>query len=431
MGLTDFFSGLISRKPDQQTRNARILNGEPVFSQFGQNVYASDLVQMAIDVIASECSKLQPRHIRTDDKGAQTVVKGSINRLFRISPNPLMTTRDFMEKVIWLLFLNYNAFIYPLYDNVRNAAGQIRREYTGLYPLNPYQVDFQQDGAGKLFTKMYFTNGDSFTLPYADVIHLRKKYSEHDILGGGANGQPDSEALLKVLEADSIVVQGVGKAVKAGLAVRILAKVNTMLDDDAQRAERARFERMLASGEAGVLPIDIKGDVTALQIDPKVIDTDTMKFIQDRILYYYGVSWPILTGDFKDEQYQAFYEKTLEPLLISLGQAFSKTIFTARELDVGNEIVFYGKSMMYLSTKSKTELLKIVGEQGLLTDDQKLGLLGYPPLEDGTGNRRTMSLNYIDVSLANEYQMTRAKTPALTATAPAQDPVQNGGQEDE
>jgi len=93
--------------------------------------------------------------------------------------------------------------------------------------------------------------------------------------------------------------------------------------------------------------------------------------------------------------------------------------------------VFYGKSMMYLSTKSKTELLKIVGEQGLLTDDQKLGLLGYPPLEDGTGNRRTMSLNYIDVSLANEYQMTRAKTPALTATAPAQDPVQNGGQEDE
>jgi hypothetical protein len=184
---------------------------------------------------------------------------------------------------------------------------------------------------------------------------------------------------------------------------------------------------MLESGEAGVLPIDIKGDVTALHIDPKVIDTDTMKFIQDRILYYYGVSWPILTGDFKDEQYQAFYEKTLEPLLISLGQAFSKTIFTARELDVGNEIVFYGHNMNYLSTKSKTDLLKIVGEQGLLTDDQKLGLLGYPPLEDGTGNRRTMSLNYIDVSLANEYQMTRAKTPALTATPPAQ----NGGQGDE
>lgn len=431
MGLMDFFSGLIGRKPDQQTRQARLLNGEPVFSQFGQNVYASDLVQMAIDVIASESSKLQPRHIRTGTKGEQTVVKGSLNRLFRISPNPLMTTRDFLEKVVWLLFLNYNAFIYPMFENIRNADGTSRREYTGMYPLNPYQVDFLQDGSGALHVRMYFSNGSDFTIPYADVIHLRKRFSEHDILGGGANGQPDSAALLKVLEADNIVVQGVGQAVKAGLAVRILAKINTMLDDDAQRAERARFERMLQSGEAGVLPVDIKSEVTALQIDPKVIDTDTMKFIQDRILHHYGVSWPILTGDFNDEQYQAFYEKTLEPLMISLGQAFSKTIFTARELDVGNEIVFYGRDMNYLSTKSKTDLLKTAGEQGLLTDDQKLALLGYPPLPDGTGNRRTMSLNYIDVSLANEYQMTRAKTPALTATPPAQEPAQNGGNANE
>jgi hypothetical protein len=154
--------------------------------------------------------------------------------------------------------------------------------------------------------------------------------------------------------------------------------------------------------------MDLKGDYVNLSVDPKLIDKETLEFLQSKVLNYYGVSAPILKGDFNDEQYQAFYEKTLEPIIISLGQAFSKTIFTQRELDFGNEIVFYQKDMMYLSTKTKLELLKTAGEQGLLTDDQKLAVLGYPPLSDGSGNKRTMSLNYIDVSLASEYQMKRA-----------------------
>jgi len=159
------------------------------------------------------------------------------------------------------------------------------------------------------------------------------------------------------------------------------------------------------------LPLDMKGEFKDIKIDPKVIDQDTMDFLQNKVLNWYGVSVPILTGDYTDDQYQAFYEKTLEPVVISLHQAFSKTIFTQRELDVGNEIAFFQKLMMYLSTKSKLELLKTAGEQGLLTDDQKLAILGYPPLEDGTGHRRTMSLNYIDTELANEYQMLRARAP--------------------
>lgn len=64
--------------------------------------------------------------------------------------------------------------------------------------------------------------------------------------------------------------------------------------------------------------------------------------------------------------------------------------------------------MQYLSTKSKLELLKIGGEQGLLTDNQKLALIGYPPIEGG--DRITQSLNYIDKALVNDYQKYKAKT---------------------
>ncbi|NBI27485.1 phage portal protein, partial [Chengkuizengella sp. YPA3-1-1] len=106
-------------KNNKYIQQAKLLNGyTPIFSQFGTDIYASDVVQSAIDCIATECSKLQPKHIRMDGNDMQTIVKGSINRLFKFSPNELMTTRDFIEKVIWLLYMNYNAFIYPTYDLV-------------------------------------------------------------------------------------------------------------------------------------------------------------------------------------------------------------------------------------------------------------------------------------------------------------------------
>jgi len=390
-------------------QHAKMLDGSyPAFSQFGKNIYVSDIVQMCIDIIASECSKLQPKHIYTNSAGLQQIPKSSINRLFKFAPNELMTTSEFIEKFIWLLFMNYNEFTFPTYYTYDDTAGNKQKYYTGFYPINPAQVDFLQDPKGTMYIKFYFSGGSSYTLLYSDVIHVRKKFSINDIMGGGYNGQPDNSSLLKVLDINDTVLQGIGKAVKSSLTINGILKINTMMDTAGQTAERKKLEDAIMSGETGIVALDLKGDYIPLKVDPKLIDKDTMQFLQDKVLNWFGVSIPILTGDYTDEQYQAFYEKTLEPILIRLGQAFSKGLFSQRELDVGNEIVFYQKDMMYLSTKSKLDLLNIAGSQGLLTDDQKLAILGYAPLADGSGARRTISLNYVDTNIASQYQLKTA-----------------------
>lgn len=406
LAFKDLFKKLVNTNSNKEYEQARMLNGySPIFSQFGQDVFASDVVQMCVDVIATECSKLQPRHIRIDSNGMQHVVKGSINRLFKFAPNELMTTRDFLEKIIWLLFMNYNAFIYPMYVLKDDGRGNKIREYTGFYPLNPTVVTFLQDSSDKLFVEMEFGNGIKFTLAYSDVIHLRKRFGKNDVMGGGLDGRPENTALLKVLSINDSSLQGLEKGVKTSLAVRGIIKVHTMLEDESQKKEREKFEANIVQAKSGIVPMDMKSEYIPINPDPKFVDKETLDFLDQKILRNYGVSLPIITGDFNDEQYQAFYEKTLEPIVISLGQAFSKTVFTQRELDVGNEIVFYQRDMMYLSANAKLNLLKTAGEQGLLSDNQKLALLGYPPIPGG--ERRTQSLNYIDVNLANAYQMSQ------------------------
>lgn len=408
MALPEWLKGLFaSPKQRQMMRYARMLSGyTPVFSQFGDNIYASDIVQMCIDRIATECSKLRPKHVRTDADGMQTIPPSDLNRLFKIAPNPLMTTRDFLEKIIWQLYMNYNAFVYPTYTTTALDNGRVIYNYTGMYPVNPSTVTFMQDLSDRLFVELVFANGDKFTLPYSDLIHLRKKFSVNDVMGGGVNGQPDNTALLKILTVNDTVIQGLDKAVKTSLNIRGILKMGILVNDDTLTAERERFEAAVTSGQTGILPLDSKGEYTALTVDPKIIDKDTMEFIQSKVLNWYGVSLPILRGDFTDEQYQAFYEETLEPLIISLGQAFSKCLFTQAEVAYGNEIAFYPQKLLFTNVKNKIAVADILGNRGALTNNALLEMFGYPPYEGG--NVRQQSLNYIDVALASEYQLKRA-----------------------
>src|SRR5690606_25652573 len=150
-----------------------------------------------------------------------------------------------------------------------------------------------------------------------------------------------------------VLAQGLERAAKINAAVQAVMKVNTVMDDDAKIAERKRVEALIASGESAILPIDLKGEFQQLKSESKFIDKDTMAYLQQSIMNWFGVSLPILTGVFDDDEYQAFYEKTLEPLVIYFGQKFSKVLFTERELDVGNEVVWYHRDMNYLSTTAK------------------------------------------------------------------------------
>jgi HK97 family phage portal protein len=377
--------------------------GTPVFSQFGNDIYASDIVINCIRSIATEMGKLEPKHIRVTNN-IQSVVNSSINRLLKFGPNEYMTTKDFLEKCTWLYEKTYNCFIYPMYE-LKNVSGGTIRYYTGFYPLNPTSIDFLESNDGNIYIKFYFGNGENYTLPYRDIIHWRKDFSDNDIMGGDINGNPKNQDILKVLKINHTITEGLDKAVKSSLSVRGLLKIQTLLDDEKQQKEREEFERKLVNSQSGIIPIDLKQEYIPIDVNPTIIDKSTLEFVERKILNHFGVSLAIINGDFTDEQYQAFYEKKLESNIIALGQAFSKTLFTNRELEHGNEVIFYGQKLLFTNTKNKIAVADILGNRGALTDNQLLELFGYPPFEGG--DTRHMSLNFINRDIADNYQMNK------------------------
>ena len=91
-GLLDIF-----KKKSKEHKYAQMLNGSiPVFTQFGTNIYASDVVQQAVNCIVLEMKKLNPQHIREIEHDITPVVS-EVQKVLQ-NPNELMTTSEFIEK---------------------------------------------------------------------------------------------------------------------------------------------------------------------------------------------------------------------------------------------------------------------------------------------------------------------------------------------
>lgn len=391
------FSFIKNRKQEKQNATyVKMLDGSlPVYSQFGTNIYASDVVQQAVYTIITEMIKLQPRHIRV--KGFDPVpVEGKIQNILD-SPNKIMTTAEFIEKFMWNLILNYNSFIYMEKDN--------KGDLTGLYPISPVEVTFLETPLGSMYVKMLFKNGYSSTLPYENIIHLKTHYAVNDFMGGNESGCPDHSSLLETLKLNDILLTGLKKALNASFAINGIVKYNTMIDDGTMEKNIREFEEKLKKSNSGILGIDNKAEVMQLKRDIALIDDKTLQFIDDKILRNFGTPLEIVRGKYTAEEYEAFYQKTIEPLVVTASQGFTKGIFTKREKDgYKNEIKFYPKELIFMNMTQTLAMVNLLGQSGALYENEKRVAFGYAPSAELVGVRQK-SLNYVDVSIANEYQL--------------------------
>lgn len=288
--------------------------------------------------------------------------------------------------------------MYPLYDKYDGTL-------EGLYPLRPIVVEPIEDEASSLFLKFYFEDGRNYILPYENVIHLKRFYGKHDIFGG-SNSNGEHEALLKTLKINDALLQGVEGAVYTSFQIRGLIKINGILKEADKQKQVDEFNRALKrakNDDSSIIPMDGKSDYIPLNVDPKLVDADTLDFVQAKILDYFGVSKAIFTNNYNEDEYNAFYESTIEPIAIQLSEAFSLGLLTDNQLIRGEEIIFFSERLQYASWNTKVNAIEKLMGLGIMSLNESRALLGLEPLEGG--DKRLQSLNYVDADKANQYQV--------------------------
>lgn len=388
--LIDRFFG--RRKPAPQgglTRLQMMSGSSATFVPFSGNAYDSDYVRSAIDAIARNGAKLKARHIRRVD-GRMVPPVDSLDRLLQTRPNPYMNAYAFYYKVITHRYLHNNAFVFI----DRGPSGLVN----GLYPVSCSSAEFLEVPTGEIFVRFTFTGGRQVILPYADIIHLRRFFNSQDLLGD------QSQAFITKLALINTIDQGVANAIQTTANFKGLIKVNAMLKPSDLKKVKDDFvsDYMHIENSSGVAALDNRAEYQELKHDPKTVDDKQLNYFKQAIYDYFGVSAGIVESKYNEDEWNAFYEGTLEPMALEMSTEFTSKLFSGRSQGYGNEVIFEANRLQYASNKTKIQLIKEAGPLGILTINEAREVFNLAPVEDG--DKRLQTLNVINAAKADKYQ---------------------------
>lgn len=354
------------KEPGPQGITLEIQSG---FTVFSGTAYGNAAFRAAVDAIARHTAKLKAH--------AQDNV---IESLLADSPNPYMTVYDLLYKTATAYFTTNNAFI--LIQRSQNL--------TAFYPLTPASVEFIGAQDGTLYTKMIFSDGKEVLLPYADIIHLRRHYSTNELLGS------DNAPLYPLIDTAHTLTEATGAAVKNATNIRGVLKFTSLVNPAQVKAEKDQFVRdyFNLSNTGGIAATDQRFDFVPTAQNAYNVPHEQTEAITRQICAYLGLSPKIVSAEYTEDEFAAFYESLIEPFAIQMSLEYSRKC--------GSEITFTAERLEFSSAATRISLLRELLPFGVISINESRKLLALPEVEGG--DRRLQSLNYVTADKADAYQ---------------------------
>lgn len=372
--------------------NAQLINSfNSLITNYNSEIYNDLTVRSCVDTIARHVSKLKPVHIIKDEDGRH-LQSTTINSLLNSRPNIYMSTADFLYKVTSQLLYYGNSFIFLQKDTQNNIIG--------FYPIDFATCELKEVN-NALYLKFNFYTGKTIAVPYTDIIHIRRNFSSHDFLGQDAY-QPLQETLSNLFKARRSISNKVENSGKISGVLKI--KGNVGQENWITQAKTfAKNFMSFTNDTGGIAAVDSSTDFVPITNKVESAEDTQLKYLQSEVYSYFGLTEAIVSGNYTETEWQAFYESIIESIKIQLSQEFTAKVFTDQERKYGNLIDFNSNRLTYASTANKVSMVKELGALGLLTTNEARELFDLPPVEDG--DRRLVSLNYINADKADEYQL--------------------------
>lgn len=378
------------QKEEYLTKVEMLGDYNSTFSSLTSEVYDTKVARQCIDRLAVHTAKLMPKHI----KGKANVnIQGDINYLLSHRPNPINNTYDFLYRIRSQYESNSNAYIYIDKDS--------RGYIVGFYPIVAKEEQLLENKNGKLVLKFKFVDNQVYYANYLNLIHLRKFYNRNDIFG------ENNHVLRTDLEASVVASEGITNAVKSTANLRgILKFQNAYLKDEDIEASQKRFVKAFVNknNRSGIGVLDGKADFQPIKLDPVILNKDQLERVNNNIYEYFGISEHIITNNYNNTEWNAFFEGAIEPFAIQMSYEFTNKIFSDQAIQEGNQIIFSTNRLQYANLDSKINLIRTLASYGMLKVDEAREIIDMTPLGGENGEKILQSLNNIDSTIANNYQ---------------------------
>lgn len=368
--ITNKIKSLVN-KTTNETIFEMIDDGGRGFYAWDGKIYKSDIVRACIRPKVKAIGKSVPQHIRAMKDKEFVVNPEPYIRFLYSEPNPYMSGVVFREKMATQLCLNNNAFALI----VRDENGYPIE----MYNIQCWKVEAIYDSSNRLYLRFLYKNGKTDTFPYSDIIHLRQDVNENAIFG-----ESPKHALRQLMEVVATTDQGIVNAIKNSGVIKWLIKfTGNMRREDIEKETKRFADSFLGlDNNVGAAGVDSKAD--AQQIDPKdyVPNASIIDKTMQRLFSFFNTNSNIVQSNYNEDQWNAYYESEIEPILLQWSEEDTRKLFSRRERGFGNEIQYSANNLSYASMKTKLGLVQFV-DRGMMSRNETRRILNLPPTPGG------------------------------------------------
>lgn len=360
-----------SKEPQTVTHFEMVNGVGGDFYSWDGKLYKSDIVRACIRPKSKAIGKLVAKHIR--DGMSEFKVNPDTNIRFLLEePNPLMTGQVMQEKLATQLELNGNAFAFIKRDELGYA--------NEVYPIPCMSVEVVEGGTGSVYLRFYFSTGKRMTIPYEDIIHIRKDFNTDDFFG-----ESPADALMPLMNIVNTTDQGIIKAIKNSAVIKWILKFHQQLkpkDVDSAIEDFISKYMSIEKNKGGAAYSDPRYDLEQVKPESFVPDSKQMQETMQRIYNFFNTNEKIVQSKYSEDEWNAYYEAEIEPLAMQLASEFTRKLFSRRERGFGNKIIFEAASLQYASMSTKMNLVQMV-DRGAMTPNEWRAILSLGPIEGG------------------------------------------------
>ena len=377
MGLIDRIFGRAPKSAPQESVFQTLTAYSPAFTSWGGQIYENEMVVAAVDARARHVAKLQYHMEGTARQKLWTATK--------TAPNPWYTWSQFLERCSNIYDVQNNLFIVPILDDMGEVAG--------YFPALPSACEVV-DRSGEPYLKYTFIGGQKRSVQLRRCAVVTKHQLKDDFFG------EKNTALTGTMELVNIVNQGIAEGAKNAATYRFMAQLNSKSFDNDLRKERERFDQNnFQTGIGGGLLLfgNQYTNIKELSQRQFTVDPQQMALIKANVYDYFGVSEKIIRNEATGDELDAFFNGSIEPFAIKLSDALTKMVFSERERNGGNRILFTANRLQYMSVGAKISMAQQLGDRGVLTIDEIRELFNYAPLPDGKGQYTPIRGEYKNV----------------------------------
>ena len=376
VNVRSLFASMFGDKPTKEptngyTRFELLSTNSNSISPWNGKIYDNDIVRSCLRPISTNLGKLNFKYVRNTSDGLKIIKNGQIYYLLKY-PNAYMTMQKLLEKLVNQYEIEGNAYAYVKKDENNNPIA--------IFPLPARRVELKEYN-DELYMKFTFSIGKHKTVPYCDVIHLRKDFNENDIFG--TDSGLALQNIMKVLDTTD---KGVIQAIKNSAVIKWMLKFKTALSQKDKDKEIKKFAESYLDVDnqdnKNVASTDPRYDAEQVKDNSFIPNEKQMDNYTKRLYSYFGVNEKIVNNSYSEDQWNAFYESKIEPIAREFTDQLTKILFTKHELECGNEIVFEPSSLQFASMSTKLSLVQMVDRNSMLPNEWRK-VMNLGPIENG------------------------------------------------